>query len=90
MTDADRRDAGEAPRSERRVHHRVRVVFSEACALLAPLLLEADPSAQASGFAMAHMVRNRFPELSDGEVHVLITAAARLKREQRLHAIIGA
>lgn len=86
MTDADSR----APATERRVHHQVRAVFGEACALIAPLLLEADPAAQASGFAMAHMVRNRFPELSAEEVHVLITAATRLKQERRLHAIIGA
>ena len=61
------------PRAERRVHHRVRAVFSEACAFLAPLL--ADPPETISGLGMAHMLRNRYPELTDVEIHVLITAA---------------
>jgi len=59
--------------SERRVHHRVRAVFSEACALIAPLL--AEPAETISGLGMAHMLRNRYPELTDAEIHVLITAA---------------
>lgn len=59
--------------AERRVHHRVRAVFSEACALSAPLLT--DPAEPVSGFGMAHMLRNRYPELTDAEIHLLITAA---------------
>lgn len=68
---ADQPGSGLQP--ERRVHHRVRAVFSEACALIAPFL--ADPGETMSGFGMAHMLRNRYPEPTDAEIHVLITAA---------------
>lgn len=67
----DQSAAGHQP--ERRVHHRVRAVFSEVCALIAPLL--ADPSGSISGFGMAPMLRNHYPELTDAEIHILITAA---------------
>lgn len=57
------------------MHHRVRAVFSEACSLIAPYLV--DGGATVSGFGLAHMLRNRYPELTDEEIHVLITAASR-------------
>ncbi|MFN3593490.1 MAG: hypothetical protein ACK4TK_02245 [Thiobacillaceae bacterium] len=60
---------------ERRVHHRVRAVFGEACAVIAPYLVDGGPTL--SGFGLAHMLRNRYPELADAEIHVLITAATR-------------
>lgn len=69
---------------ERRVHTRVRAVFAEACALLAPMLM----GGEVSGYALAHIVRDRYPELSEEEVHVLITAAARLRQDPRLQAIL--
>lgn len=69
----DQPGSGQQP--ERRVHHRVRTVFSEACALLAPLLT--DPAEPISAFGMAHMLRNRYPELTDTEIHILITAATK-------------
>lgn len=70
-TPADQTGSGHQP--ERRAHHRVCAVFSEACALIAPLL--DDPAGTISGFGLAHMRRNRYPELTDAEIHVLITAA---------------
>lgn len=67
---ADERESGHQP--ERRVHHRVRAVFSEACALIAPLL--ADLGGTISGYGLAQIMRNRYPELTDTELHVLIAA----------------
>ncbi len=64
---------GAGGQPERRVHLRVRAVFSEACALIATLL--ADPAGPISGFGMAHVLRNRYPELTDAEIHLLISAA---------------
>lgn len=57
---------------ERRVHHRVRAVFSEACSLIAPYLVAGEVTV--SGFGLTHMLRNRYPELTDEEIHVLIAA----------------
>ncbi len=62
---------------ERRVHHKVREVFTEACAMIAPAM------AQAGFSEAAELLRQRYPELTALEIHVLITAAARV-RGQRL------
>ncbi len=62
-----------AGQTERRVHHKVREVFTEACALIAPSLGKGEmPDATA-----ASILRQRYPELSALEIHVLVTAAAR-------------
>lgn len=66
---------------ERRTHHKVRKVFSEACVLIAPMLVSSGNPLNMSNFAIAHMLQNHFPELSHAEVHVLITAAERLYRK---------
>lgn len=62
--------------SERRVHHKVRSVFAEACTLIGPAMSEAGDKA---GNAM-DLLRARYPELSVLEIHVLITAVARLQQ----------
>lgn len=67
---------------ERRVHHTVRKVFSEACVLIAPMLVSSGNPLNMSNFAIAHMLQNHFPELSITEVHILITAAERLHRKE--------
>ncbi|MBI5331441.1 MAG: hypothetical protein HZB71_12610 [Betaproteobacteria bacterium] len=72
--------------SERRVHHKVREVFTQACALLAPHILNTE--APVSALTLARMVRNHFSDLSDAEIHVLITAVVRMREEQRLQAIL--
>lgn len=33
------------------------------------------PAEPVSAFGMAHMLRNHYPELTDAEIHLLITAA---------------
>lgn len=71
---------------DRRVHHKVRAVFTQACQLLAPHILNTGDSV--SGFALTHMVRNHFPDLSDGDVHVLITTALRMRDQHRLKAVL--
>lgn len=64
---------GAAGQTERRVHHKVREVFTEACALIAPSLGKGEmPDA-----AAASILRQRYPELSALEIHVLVTAAVR-------------
>lgn len=66
---------------ERRVHHRVRAVFTEACGLIAPYLLEGGETV--SGFGLAHMLRNRYAELTEAEIHILISAATRYLQGRR-------
>lgn len=61
--------------TERRMHHRVRAVFSEACTLIAPYLVDGGPTL--SGFGLALMLRNHYPDLTDEEIHILVTAAMR-------------
>lgn len=68
---------GAAGQTERRVHHKVREVFAEACALIAPALAHGAPEASA-----ANILRQRYPELSALEIHVLLTAAARVRAQQ--------
>jgi len=63
---------GAAGATERRVHHKVREVFTEACALIASSLGKGEtPEATA-----ASILRHRYPELSTLEIHALVTAAA--------------
>lgn len=73
---ADSSPEASAGTAERRVHHRVRAVFTQACELIAPLLVEGK--GDLSGFALTHILRDHFPELSDHEIHVLVVAASRL------------
>ncbi len=74
--------------TERRTHHKVRAIFTQACTLLAPHIL--DSKTPVSGFTLAHMVKNHFPDLSDGDVHVLISTALRMREEQRLRGVMEA
>lgn len=69
---------GATAQTERRVHHKVREVFSEACALIAPALAQAG----APDASVANILRQRYPELSALEIHVLLTAAARARGQQ--------
>lgn len=71
---------------DRRVHHQVRAVFTQACELLAPHILETQGAV--SGFALSHMVRSHFPELTAEDVHVLITTALRMREQQRLKGML--
>lgn len=71
---------------DRRVHLKVRAVFTQACELLAPFILDGQGSV--TGFALSHMVRNHFPELTEGDVHVLITTALRMRDQQRLKGVL--
>lgn len=73
---------------DRRVNPKVRAVFTQACQLLAPFILDSQGSV--SGFVLSHMVRTHFPELSDGDVHVLITTALRMRDQQRLKEVLDA
>lgn len=71
---------------DRREHHKVREIFTQACTLLAPHIL--DTKNVVSGFTLAHMVKNHFPELSDADVHVLISTVQRMREEQRLRGFL--
>lgn len=74
---------------ERRRYHQVRAVFGEACALIAPLVLQGFSGAGMSGYALAHMVHDHFPELSDEELHVLVTTAMRLTSDSQMRQRLG-
>jgi len=74
---------------ERRRYHRVRQVFREACELIAPLILQGFSGAGMSGYALVHMVHDRFPGLSEEELHVLVTAAMRISSDSQLRQRLG-
>ncbi len=77
-------DVGGQKRADRRVYHKVRDVFTRACTLIAPLLLDQKNEDKSSGYYISQVLRNHFPELSSTEVHVLVTAAVRVQQEMRL------
>lgn len=78
-----------APAIERRENHRVREIFAQACALLAPVVAANDNVKTVSNFAMAHMVQEHFPELTSAEVHIVILTVEKMHREERLQAILN-
>lgn len=75
-------------RNERRVHHAVRKVFMQACALLAPLVRDNGKALNASSFAMLHVVQDHFPGLSASEAHIVISTVKRLHHENRLQSLL--
>ena len=83
-------DASGQKRAERRIYHKVRSVFTQACNLIAPILLDKDNEDKSSGYYISQVLRNHFPELSSTEVHVLVTAAVRVQQEMRLNTGSGA
>ena len=74
---------------ERRRYHQVREVFRDACALIAPLILQGFSGAGMSGYALVHMVHDHYPELSDEELHVLVEAAMRISSDSQLRQRLG-
>lgn len=74
---------------ERRVYHEVRAIFVEACMLLAPLVQNSDKTVRMSGFAMAHVIKNKFPDLSNADVSIIIATVERLQRENRLQSLVS-
>lgn len=74
--------------TDRREHHEVRKVFLHACELLMPIIEGNDKGLSVSGFAMARMVREHFPDLPVSEVNTVVVTVERLHREQRLQALL--
>jgi hypothetical protein len=65
--------------ADRRRHHRVREVFEEAVALIAPFFEHDDDWGHGTLDHLAYRsLRNAFPQLSVTEVHVLVVAARRV------------
>ncbi|WP_249115666.1 hypothetical protein [Azoarcus sp. L1K30] len=64
--------------SEQRRYHRVREIFDEAYTLFAPFFARESRWANSTLDHLAYRVaRERYPELSAAEVHVLVVACAR-------------
>lgn len=64
---------------EQRRHHRVRAIFEEASVLVEPFFAGESRWANGTLDLLAYRtVRDRYPELSADEVHVLIVACSRL------------
>jgi hypothetical protein len=61
-------------RENRRIHHRVREVFPEACALLVPML---EGKGTVSSFALGRAAHDRFGDLGPIEVDILVKAIRR-------------
>lgn len=76
-------DAQGQPQPDRRKYHRVREILDSAWELIAPMLASQESAAGLSGFAVAVKLRSHFPELSEAELNTLVSAAMRLKREER-------
>lgn len=81
-------DKEKPAQDEQREYHEVRAIFVQACNLLAPMFQGQDKAARMSAFAMGHIVKSHFPELSGTEVQVVITTIERLQRENRLQALL--
>lgn len=75
--------------AERRENPKIRDIFVQACALLAPVVAGNDTVKTVSNFAMAHMVQDHFPELTSAEVHIVIMTVEKMHREERLQAILN-
>lgn len=75
--------------NERRTNSRVREVFVNACALLAPIVAGNDRIKTMSNFAMAHMLQEHFPELSAAEANIVIATVEKVHKEERLNAILN-
>ncbi|ANQ86001.1 hypothetical protein [Azoarcus olearius] len=64
---------------ERRRHHRVREIFAEAHALIAPFFAPENRWANVTLDHLAYRVlRDHYPELNFEEVHVLVVATRRV------------
>ena len=69
---------------DRRNHHRVREIFIEACALIAPFFARENRWGNSTLDHLAYrVVRDHYPELSVEEVHVLVVASRRVHEESR-------
>lgn len=68
--------------ADQRRYHRVREIFTEAYDLLAPFFARESRWANSTLDHLAYRVaRDRYPELSAAEVHVLIVACSRAHAE---------
>lgn len=74
--------------NERRVHHEIRAIFVQACALLAPFFAETKETPSMSRFGMAHMLNDHFPTLSSAEAYIAVSAIERLQQDKRLHRLL--
>ena len=67
------------PTTERRRHYRVRAIFEEACASIAPFFAKENRWGNATLDHLAYrVIRDRYPELSFEEVHILVVASRRV------------
>lgn len=71
--------ASDATTADRRQFHRVREIFEEACARLAPFFAKENQWGNSTLDHLAYrVVRDHYPQLSFEEVHVLVVAARRV------------
>jgi hypothetical protein len=73
-----------ATATECRQHNQVRDIFAQACDLLAPIIAENARIKTLSNFAMSHMLKVRFPELSATEIHIVLVTVEKLHPAERL------
>lgn len=72
--------------ADRRQYHRVREIFEEAYALIAPFFATENRWANSTLDHLAYrVVRDHYPELSAAEVHVLVVAAKRVYGDASAH-----
>lgn len=57
--------------------------------MLAPYITKNDDTKTMSDFAMAHMIHDHFPELSQEDVYLVITTVEQAYKLERLQEILG-
>lgn len=75
--------------ADRPVPHQVRDVFESACRFLAPVMAGNDQVITISNFAMTHMLNDRFPDLSQAEIQIVILTVQKIHRSERIHSILN-
>lgn len=82
MDQSDNSTSRTAEQGERRKYHRVREIFEEAYELVAPFFAPENRWGNSTLDHLAYrVVRDRYPELSYEEVHVLVVASKRVYTE---------
>jgi len=62
-------------------------IFVDACKFLAPVIAANDPVPTVSNFAMTHMLADRFPELAQAEIHIVIETTQKLHHSEQIQSL---
>ncbi len=63
-------------------------IFVSACHFIAPVIAANDPVPTVSNFAMTHMLADRFPELPQAEIHIVIETTQKLHHSEQIQTLL--